>query len=90
MDEVMDTTSYGKAALRKFGAVPEGFHIFHAEWLGEKPEDWKTMRVTGAQFKGKRKLPRTTMTTIVTRQEMDAEREAHNAAITGAGTASGA
>ena len=70
MDDVMDTTSYGKAARRKFGTVPDGFHVFSAEWLGDKPEDWKTMRVKGAQFKGKRRVPGTTMTTIVTREEM--------------------
>lgn len=72
MDDLMDTTSYGRAALRKFGAVPEGFHVFSAEWLGDKPKDWRTMRVTGAQFKSNRPIPGTTMTTIVTREEMAA------------------
>lgn len=72
MDDLMDTTSYGKAARKKFGAVPEDFHVFRAEWLGDKPEDWKSMRVTGAQFRGKRRVPGTTMTTIVTCTEMQA------------------
>ena len=72
MDDIMDTTRYGKAALKKFGAVPEGFHIFRAEWLGDKPENWKAMRVTGAQFKGRRRVPATTMSTIVTQEEMAA------------------
>ena len=71
-DDIMDTTSFGKAAMKKFGAVPEGFHIFAAEWLGDKPEDWKSMRVTGAQFQGRRRVPRTTMSTIVTQEEMAA------------------
>ena len=78
MDDLMDATSYGKAALRKFGTVPIGFRVFKAEWLGDNPADWQTMRVTGAQFRGRRRLPATTMTTIVTRDEMDACREPPN------------
>jgi hypothetical protein len=72
MDDLMDQTSYGKAARLKFGAVPDGFHVFKAEWLGDKPEDWEQMRVTGAQFVGKRRVVGTTMATIVTRKEMAA------------------
>ena len=72
MIDAMDTTSYGKAALRKFGAVPGGFHVFSAAWIGDKPEDWKQMRVIGAQFQSKRRVPGTTMTTIVTREEIEA------------------
>lgn len=68
----MSKTSYGQAALKKFGAVPEGFEIFSAGWIGEKPKDWKSMRVTGAQFKGRKRIPHTTMTTIVTVEEMEA------------------
>ncbi len=79
MNDLMDATGYGIAARRKFGAVPEGFHVFSAEWLGDKPADWKTMRVKGAQFKGKRRVPGTTMTTIVTREEMAACCEPPNA-----------
>lgn len=78
MEDVMDTTIYGKAARLKFGAVPGDFHVYCAEWIGKTPEDWKTMRVKGARFKGRRKLPGTTMETIVTLDEMDAQREAHN------------
>jgi hypothetical protein len=72
MDDCMDNTSYGRAALRRFGVVPEGFHVFHAGWLGKCPEDWTTMRVRGAQFKDGRRIPRTTMTVVVTREEMAA------------------
>lgn len=72
MEDVMSKTSYGQAALKKFGTVPEGFEIFSAGWIGEKPKDWKTMRVSGAQFKGKKRIPHTTMTTIVTVEEMKA------------------
>lgn len=78
MEDVMSKTSYGQAALQKFGQVPEGFQIFSAGWIGEKPEDWKTMRVSGAQFKGRRRIPHTTMTTIVTKDEMAAFEEQPN------------
>jgi hypothetical protein len=73
MKDVMKNTSYGKAALKKFGAVPEGFEIFSAGWIEEKPEHWKTMRVSGAQFVGRKRIPRTTMTTIVTVEEKQAD-----------------
>jgi hypothetical protein len=69
---LMDTMTYGLAARRKLGAVPPDFHVFRAEWIGATPEDWKTMRVTGAQFCGRRRLPGTTMSVIVTREEMTA------------------
>ncbi|MFM2053919.1 MAG: hypothetical protein RL456_1956 [Pseudomonadota bacterium] len=72
MDDIMDKTRYGQAALRKFGAVPEGFHVFKAAWIGEEPKDWKSMRVTGAVFAGRRRVPHTTMETIVTAEEMEA------------------
>lgn len=73
MDDIMTKTSYGKAALKKFGAVPDGFEIFAAGWIGKNPKDWNAMRVTGAQFNGRKRIPNTTMTTIVTSAEMDAE-----------------
>ena len=73
MDDLMDTMNYGKAALRKFGVVPEGFHIYSAEWLGgTTPAEWTRMLVTGAGFKGKRRVSGTMMTTIVTLEEMAA------------------
>ena len=75
MDYFMDTMRYGKAALRKFGAVPEGFHIYSAEWLGgPTPAERTRMRVTGAEFKGKGRVSGTTMTTIVTLEEIEARR----------------
>lgn len=72
MDDVMTKTTFGQAALKKFGTVPEGFEIYAAGWVGDKPEDWKTMRVSGAQFKGSRRIPHTIMTTVVTVEEMKA------------------
>lgn len=75
MDDLMDKTRFGVVAMRKFGAVPDGFHIFQSQWLGNKPEEWDRMRVTGAVFKGAWRMPGTTMATIVTRAEMDALKE---------------
>ena len=78
MDDLMDNTSYGRAARLKFGAVPDCFHVFNAEWIGERPGDWTHMRVMGAEFEGSKRLPGTTMVTMVTRAEMDACREPPN------------
>lgn len=68
MDDLMDKTGYGRAALAKFGAVPEGFHVFFGSWS----KDRTRMLVKGAQFKGNKKIPHTTMETIVTVEEMQA------------------
>lgn len=70
MNNLMDTSTYGLAARRKLGAVPPDFHVFRAEWIGAAPADWKSMRVTGAQFKGRLRLAGTTVSVIVTREEM--------------------
>jgi hypothetical protein len=78
MDDLMDKTSYGKAARQKFGAVPDGFHVFAAEWIGDGPTTWTAMRVKGAQFTGRRRVPGTTMETIVTKQEMSAHHKPPN------------
>lgn len=42
---------FGKAALKKMGAVPENFRLYCAGWIGENPEEWKCMDVTGAEFR---------------------------------------
>lgn len=42
---------YGKLALKKMGPVPENFRLFEAGWLGEKPEQWRVMKVRGAEFR---------------------------------------
>lgn len=70
MDDVMTKSSYGQAAIKKFGAVPEGFQIYSAGWVEKQPEDWRTMKVKGAQFKEGRRVPGTIMETIVTVDEM--------------------
>lgn len=83
MDEdVFAEQSYGKAALQKMAPVPEGFRLYSAGWLGDKPADWTVMEVTGAQFrvaksgpnKGKLSImvPGTKRTVYVTETEMKA------------------
>jgi len=73
-------TSFGKAALKKLGPVPENFRLYSAGWLGAKPEDWDTMKVTGAEFRVAKRgknagklsvmIPGTCRTVYVTKEEM--------------------
>ena len=79
-ESIFEGTSYGKAAMEKFGSVAENFRIYSVEWMEERPEDWETMRVTGAEFrkaksgpnKGKLsiKLKDTDKTVYVTKEQM--------------------
>lgn len=41
--DIFAQTSYGKAALRKLGKVPENFMLYEAGWIGDKPENWNGM-----------------------------------------------
>lgn len=71
---------YGKIALKKLPPLPQNFRLFSAGWLGEKAQDWDTMKVTGAEFreaisgtnKGKLAImvKGTQRSAYVTRQEM--------------------
>ena len=73
---------FGKAALKKIAPVPDNFRLYAAGWLGKRPEDFKEMEVTGAEFrvaksgssKGKLSIlvPCTKRTVRVTRLEMQA------------------
>lgn len=49
--DIFAAYSYGQVALGKLAPVPENFRLFEAGWLGKRPEDWKTMKVTGAEFR---------------------------------------
>lgn len=75
-EDLFESTSFGKAALKKLGTVPENFRLYSAGWLGKKPEDWKEMRVQGRVFRASRDgrldipVPRTIRSVIVTRDEM--------------------
>jgi hypothetical protein len=65
----MDESAFGKIARKKFGAVSENFHIFYAGWMGN-PESYEKMKVKGAEFKSNKRVPFSTMETIVTAQEL--------------------
>jgi hypothetical protein len=79
-EDFMGRTGYGIAALRKMGSVPANFRIFAAGWIGKKPEDFKEMRVTGAEFRAATRgkyagrlcvrVPHTKRHVIVTREEI--------------------
>lgn len=49
--DVFAEQPYGKAALQKLAPVPENFRLYCAGWLGKMPKDWKTMKVTGGEFR---------------------------------------
>ena len=83
-EDIFADQPYGKVALQKMsksGPVPEGFRLFCAGWLGDKPEEWEVMKVTGAEFRRAKSGPnkgklcvmvqKTTRTVYVTKTEMD-------------------
>lgn len=49
--DIFADSVYGQVALQKLSPVPETFRLYAAGWLEEKPKDWKTMKVTGADFR---------------------------------------
>lgn len=49
--DIFADCAYGQVALTKLAPVPETFRLYSAGWLGEKPKDWETMKVTGADFR---------------------------------------
>ena len=49
--DLMDATSYGKAARQKLAPVSDNFRIYQAGWLGNKPSDWTVMEVIGMDFR---------------------------------------
>lgn len=79
-EDIFAQQPYGKAALQKLGPVAENFRLYSAGWLGEKPKDWDTMEIKGAEFraaksgpnKGKLviEIPGTRRTVYVSRSEM--------------------
>lgn len=83
--DIFAQTSYGKAALRKLGKVPENFMLYEAGFIGDKPENWNGMRVKGCVFRAASKGPRagqlvipvpgTIQSVIVTKEEILAEEQ---------------
>jgi hypothetical protein len=45
--DVFADQSYGKAALKRMGDVPENFRLFEAGWMEKKPP-FRLMEVRGA------------------------------------------
>jgi len=81
--DIFASCSYGQVALRKLAPVPENFRLISAGWIGKQPEDWKTMKVTGAEFRQPKTGPNKDKLTImvkgtqrsayVTKEEMAAQ-----------------
>lgn len=80
--DIFAEQTYGQVALKKLAPVPDTFRLFSAGWLGEKPKDWNTMKVTGADFRVAKAGPNrgklsimvkgSTRSAFVTRSEMQA------------------
>lgn len=74
-------TPFVNIALKKLSPVADNFRFFRSKWLGDKPEEWEVMEVTGAEFreaksgrnKGKLSImvSGTTRTAYVTVKEME-------------------
>jgi hypothetical protein len=81
---IFEELPFGKAALKILGNVSENFRLYSAEWLGDNPDEFKVMKVTGCEFRramsGKRKgklvisIPGTIRSAYVTVDQIDAER----------------
>lgn len=84
--DVFAQFSSGKIALTKFAPVSADFRLFESEWLGDKPENWGVMKITGADFHvaktgkdaGKRTIlvKGTKRSVFVTRKEIQAAQAA--------------
>lgn len=80
IEDIFGKQSFGKAALKKLGPVPENFRLYSAGWLGKKPEDWVEMRVTGCELRHAKKgvnagklcipIPGTKRSVLVTKAEI--------------------
>ncbi len=49
--DIFAEQQYGQLALKKLAPVSDNFRLISAGWLGQKPEDWEVMKVTGAEFR---------------------------------------
>lgn len=71
--------SFGKAALKKMGELPENFRLYEAGYVEDHPKDFRVMKVKGCEFrraktgknKGKLsiKIPGTERSACVTPEE---------------------
>lgn len=49
--DIFANCTYGQIALKELAPVSDNFRLYYAGWLEENPKDWKTMKVTGADFR---------------------------------------
>jgi len=83
-EDIFAQQAFGKAAIKKLGAVPENFRLYRAGWMGKHPH-YDAMEVAGAEFRvAKRgsnagklsiKISGTDRVVQVTREEIRAEME---------------
>lgn len=86
MEAIFENTDYGKIAMAKLHPTAEGFMLYQAGWLGDKPSEWEVMELEGCVFreaksgknKGKRSIPvpGTKRKTYVTKAEIKAFKDA--------------
>jgi hypothetical protein len=55
-EPLFEKFAYGKAALKKMGAVPENFRLYSAELRGKHP-NYHGMQLHGAEFRAARTGP---------------------------------
>lgn len=58
MDQkIYENFVFGKLAMKMLGPVPENFRLFEAGMHPQPPEEWASMKVTGAEFKAAKSGP---------------------------------
>ncbi|MFL1405422.1 hypothetical protein ACJO2E_08775 [Marinobacter sp. M1N3S26] len=84
--DIFAGTSFGKAALKVMsenGPLPENFRLYEMGWMEDRPEDFRTMKVSGAQFREAKTGPNkgklsimvdgTQRTVYVTKRDLEVE-----------------
>jgi len=56
--DIFAETPFGKIALKKMQPVSENFRLYEVGWMEERPEDFETMMVRGAEFRRAKSGPR--------------------------------
>lgn len=72
-NKFFEGTEFGQEALRMLGPVPENFRLFSAGWaeVSNDPKDWKTFKVTGAEFtKAGKLIPGTKRSVKITKARL--------------------
>lgn len=50
-EDIIGAMSFGRAAMRKVGNVPENFRFYEAGWIDDKKSKSRIMEVKGAEFR---------------------------------------